>query len=157
MKVEGKRINDYLKFGKIHFIVLIAWSLLAFLIPYVFSGQSMLIAIATKMTVIAPIFMIAVFGHLGFVIAKNPKFGKANQAVSAGIIIGLITGFIAGFLMLYEPGTRSYIVNFLFEGEAKKGAIFLLALISGIVTSFLRAIYGAILCWIGASIITEVK
>lgn len=157
MRVEGKRIKDYLKFGKIHFIVLIAWTLLAFLIPYIFPGQSMIIAIAAKMTVIAPLFMIAVFGHLGYAVAKNPKFGKASQAVSAGIIIGLITGFIAGFFMLYEPGTKSYIVNLLFEGDIKREALLLLALVAGIVTSFLRAVYGAVICWLGALIIEKAK
>ena len=157
MRVEGKRIKDYLKIGKIHFIVLVVWTLLAFLVPYIFPGQSMIIAIAAKMTVIAPLFMIAVFGHLGYAIAGNPKFGKANQAIFAGIIIGLITGFIAGFLMLYEPGTRGFIVNLLFEGSAKKGALFLLALVAGIVTSFLRAAYGALLCWLGALVIKEAK
>lgn len=157
MRVEGKHIDDYIKFGKVHFIVLVVWSLLAFLIPYIFPGQGALIAIATKMTVIAPLFMIAVFGHLGYAIVKSQKFGKTNHAVFAGILIGLLTGFIAGILMLYEPATRSYIVNLLFEGSIKSEALLLLALISGVLTAFLRAIYGAVFCWLGAMIITKSK
>lgn len=153
MKVEGKYLKEYIKLSKTHIIILFAWTLAGFFMPLVFQEQQALIAFGSNMVIIAPIFMIFVFGHLGYSIANKTKHNFVSQAVFAGILAGLFSGLLAGILMIYQPVTSSYMINLLFNGSVRPEARIALSLIAGIVTAVLRAVYGAIFCWAGAMII----
>lgn len=97
MKIEGIKVGDYFRKTWVHFAILLVWAFASFVISYFIP------VVTLAMTLIAPIPMIVVFGHLG------GRFKKIGQAVFAGILVGFITGAVSGFLMANEAVWQLYI------------------------------------------------
>lgn len=99
MKFANKEFSDYWKIIKVPTYILIAWSILGFIIS--------IISFSLYATIFSPLaswlLTIAVFGFIGWTAIKDHK-ETTKIAVWSGALAGIISGFIGailGILMFY--------------------------------------------------------
>lgn len=145
MKVEGETLSKYFHYARWHILILVIWALVNFIFTYTANP-----AFGTAMTKFAPVFLIAVFAHLGYRMGFKKKY-NANSAVFNGMFVGFLTGFLAGVLGV---GTSSYeFVVFARVGGWTFGpglsGMIVGAISFGLIIGLLRAILGGIITGIG--------
>lgn len=158
MKFANKEFKDYWKIIKVPTYVLIAWSVLGFIIS--------IISFSLYTTIFSPLaswfLMLAVFGFLGWTTIKDHK-ETTKIAAWSGALAGIISGFVGAILSIvminFVPAALQLALAQVSQGGAtqiSEGFIKIATYFSLITGPLFSAIIGAIIAVIAALIAKKI-
>ena len=157
MKFAQKEFSDYWKIIKIPTYILIAWSVLGFIISII--SFSLYTTIFSSLA--SWLLIIAVFGFIGWTTVKDHKEGVKISAwggALAGIISGFIGAIIGIFMFYLVPEViQAAIVQAGADPAVVQGAMKIGIYISLITGPLISGIIGAVIAAIAALIAKKIK